>query len=405
MAPNNESSRDSDVAVIGTGIAPLIAASHLISQGKSVLVLNPDFDFFLEDSELPLDPMFPLLADSLKPEKLVQQDAEHVLAELRPLFPGAVETWVTGSQLVPAPRGFHDPDAPHVRQRNRLWIQSELGTSKSASSWSALEDAYVGASDMGLNPRILEGIHAGKKFPGFASSTESYRGLLIPKFCDVDVTRYRNGILEFVRERLGLGRFIVAATQIEPMPGGLRFYSGGKPCTARIEDRVLVFWTPRMTSWVMGQARRAEVEPKLPRGIRLWEQWSLVSRDELDPEVIGTFEDMVVWAELEGNPASEKTGQKPDRLSVLRSGPLLKLGEISDSSWASGESLNALSSLCYDFLKWGQFSIRSMKPRAIFEWPETNQWDFKSSSPRLSIIPGCDGPLVQVVRTAREAAS
>ena len=54
------SPHDSDVALIGTGIAPLIAAAHLISQGKRVLVLNPDFDFFLEDSELPLDPMLPL---------------------------------------------------------------------------------------------------------------------------------------------------------------------------------------------------------------------------------------------------------------------------------------------------------------------------------------------------------
>ena len=49
--------------------------------------------------------------------------------------------------------------------------------------------------------------------------TESYRGLLFPKFCDVDVSSYRNGILEFVRERLGGDRFFVSANQIEPMPG------------------------------------------------------------------------------------------------------------------------------------------------------------------------------------------
>ncbi len=48
---------DSDVALFGTGVAPLVAANHLLVQGKSVLLLNPDWDFFLEDSELPLDPM------------------------------------------------------------------------------------------------------------------------------------------------------------------------------------------------------------------------------------------------------------------------------------------------------------------------------------------------------------
>jgi predicted oxidoreductase len=49
MPPGNfgdNSPFDSDFALIGTGVAPLVAASSLISQGKSVLVLNPDFFFF-----------------------------------------------------------------------------------------------------------------------------------------------------------------------------------------------------------------------------------------------------------------------------------------------------------------------------------------------------------------------
>ena len=33
---------DSDVALLGTGVAPLVAANHLLAQGKSVLLLNPD---------------------------------------------------------------------------------------------------------------------------------------------------------------------------------------------------------------------------------------------------------------------------------------------------------------------------------------------------------------------------
>src|SRR6185437_1821498 len=248
------SPHDCDVALIGTGLAPLVAASHLISQGKTVLVLNPEYDFFLEDSELPLDPMLSLAGKALTPDQLRSQDAELVLRELRPPFPGAVESWNPLSPQGAAQEGFHDPEAPHVRQRVRLWIQPG----------PEIEDTYVGASDAGLNPKILEGLGAVKRFPGFgqaAEGTDGFRGILLPKICDVDVSRYRNGVLEFVRERLGPTRFVVAAAQIEPMPGGLRYYSGGKPFTARIHEQVLVFWTPRMTSWVLAQSKRAETEP------------------------------------------------------------------------------------------------------------------------------------------------
>src|ERR1700722_19873625 len=109
--PLDNSPYDSDVALIGTGLAPLVAASHLISQGKSVLVLNPDFDFFLEDSEMELDPLLPLTTASLDPQRLKANLPEQVHAELRPFFPGAVESWAPG---VPESAGFHDADAPHV---------------------------------------------------------------------------------------------------------------------------------------------------------------------------------------------------------------------------------------------------------------------------------------------------
>src|SRR5436190_17155736 len=101
---------DSDVAVLGTGIAPLIGATHLLTQGKSVLVLNPDRDFFLEDSELPLDPLLPLPSSARISESL----PERALGELRPHFPGAVEFWSSDS----VPSGFHDASAPHVRSRD-----------------------------------------------------------------------------------------------------------------------------------------------------------------------------------------------------------------------------------------------------------------------------------------------
>ena len=87
---------DSDVALLGTGIASLVAANHLLVQGKSVLLLNPDWDFFLEDSELPLDPM---LLKMPSPERIARSSPEFALEQLRPDFPGAIEPDQQCSQI------------------------------------------------------------------------------------------------------------------------------------------------------------------------------------------------------------------------------------------------------------------------------------------------------------------
>ena len=50
----------------------------------------------------------------------------------------------------------------------------------------------------------------------------------------------------------------------------------------------------------------------------------MISRDDLDPEVIGTFSNLVVWAEVEGSPSSAGA---LNRLAVLRAGPLVDVRE------------------------------------------------------------------------------
>src|SRR4051794_28280496 len=133
---------DCDVALLGTGIAPLVAAKHLLSQGKTVLVLNPDRDFFLEDSELPLDPLLPLPG----PERISESLPDRALAELRPHFPGAVEFWSADSAQGQAQAGFHDPTAPHVRSRSRLFVGT-TGIRGRRPSREELEELYVKCSD------------------------------------------------------------------------------------------------------------------------------------------------------------------------------------------------------------------------------------------------------------------
>ena len=144
-----------DVALLGTGVAPLVAASRFIAEGKSVLLLNPEWDYFGENSELSLDPFWPMTSSVLSSSRMGESAPENALDILRPDFPGAIELW-------PKTTGYHDPFAPHVRTRSRLWVQSSdhLGRTQRAGDWDAVEEMYLRASDGGLKPQTFDGILA-----------------------------------------------------------------------------------------------------------------------------------------------------------------------------------------------------------------------------------------------------
>ena len=397
---------DSDVALIGTGVAPLVAASRLLAEGLSVIILNPEWDFFSEDSELPLDPLWPSDAAPLTLERLKNCSAERALEVLRPDFPGAIEAW-------PAKEGFRDISAPHVRSRSRLWLQSldHVSRTNYLKNWEAVEDIYVQTTEAGIKAQILNGLSAVSKFPGISSRTvkaaEEIEGdlkaVLVPKTCDVDVSRYRNGMLEFIQERIGSERMICGASQLDLTSEGVRFHAGGSLKTARLKFGALVYWTPRLTPWVLSQSKRMDAELIHPEGVRLWEEWSLVSSEPLDPSIVGAYEDMAVWAEVEGTPSHLETPIK--RLNVLRAGALIKGSQTATeagNTWASSQSFGALFRLCHEFLKWDGFSVRSMRPRAVFEWRSMHGVQvIRAGDMRARIVSRCDGPLVDAVSAAR----
>ncbi|MEO5970634.1 MAG: hypothetical protein ABIQ95_11960, partial [Bdellovibrionia bacterium] len=165
---------------------------------------------------------------------------------------------------------------------------------------------------------------------------------------------------------------------------------------------------------------------------------SINSREAPDPGVIGMFGDMAVWADFEGTPSFRPRAPKENdlknpklpRLAVLRTGPLKPLSDINSHQaglslnyWASAESFSALSNLCHGFLRWDRFSVRNLRVRALFEWQKSNSdlqnesgaqnaiqsgnaeqpWMLSKGDPPTWIVPGSDGPLVDVVRTARAA--
>ncbi|NDF14537.1 hypothetical protein EB061_04355 [bacterium] len=84
--------RKVDYLLIGTGVAPLLAAQRLTQRGDSVAILNPDTDFFLEDSELPLDLLSFETTNTDLSRRFSNNLPEQVYRDLIPEFPGALET-------------------------------------------------------------------------------------------------------------------------------------------------------------------------------------------------------------------------------------------------------------------------------------------------------------------------
>src|SRR6476659_8537756 len=89
--PSNK--RRTDYLLVGTGVAPLLAAQQLSAKGHEVSILNPDSDFFLENSELPLDLMNFESPTTDISKRFNNNLPEQVYRDLIPEFPGALEMW------------------------------------------------------------------------------------------------------------------------------------------------------------------------------------------------------------------------------------------------------------------------------------------------------------------------
>lgn len=429
---------DIDVTLVGTGVAPLIAANELIQKGKSVLVLNPEWDFFKENSELPLDPFWPT-ESQLSTDQISKSIPRHVVDTLRPDYPGPIEFWTSNThwpgqdKKVDRTDGkdFHDHEAPHVRSRPRLWVTSQDQSyvyRRAEKSWERIEEMYVQALDAGLYPQELDGVLATRYFPGYTNENDQQRdqvkGILVPNLCDVDLDSYRHGLLEYIRDRLGASQVLSDVSQIEMTPTGLSFIHEGSARVVDSKEGVILFWTPGMTSlidrWVEHPEKVFTHETPAPRNVRAWEEWCLNSKVKIEPGIIGSFEDMTVWAQFEGLPdgGSPRNSIHLTRLSVLRGGSTFALSALRDASfgdqWASADSFDALSRLCHEFYGWSRYSIRSMTPRVLFErddyWKSSPRWEVshRSASPDSSyksyIVGGVDGCVFHVAENARKAA-
>ncbi len=385
-----------DYLLIGTGVAPLLAAQKLTGRGDTVAVLNPDTDFFLENSELPLDLLSFETTNTDLSRRFSNNLPEQVYRDLIPEFPGALEIAKEEDLRAGAER-YRVEGAPWIRSRHRLWVAPERGPSR-----DRLEVLYLRALDLGWKPQWLEGVSLAKRFPGFSTrnletrNLDQWVGFVGPRLGDIDVSRYRTGLLEFVRERLGRENVMTSVHLLGSDEKGVRFQrSQGLPSNIQVNRAALYFWTPKLE-----RSLRQNLEKDHPRALKgflesavlqQWEEWDLLSRDPVNPFVVAHLESLRIWAHGEGLPPHQGWNQ----IKVLR--------REKSGSFVGAPSFDELSRLVFDFMGWDRFTVRRMTPRSFYRWNQTTPIEYDTSGIRNLIIPACDGPLHWIAAQVRKA--
>ena len=388
-----------DYLLIGTGAAPLLAAQRLSNRGDTVAILNPDSDFFLENSELPLDLMNFESITSYLSKRFTNNLPEQVYRDLSPEFPGAIELWKGETQQNAG--DFQVEGAPWIHSRYRMWVAPER-----SARVDRLENLYLRMLDLGWKPQWLEGVSLAKRFPGFSSRDLESRdvgnwvGFLGPRFADVDVARYRTGLLEFVRERLGRENIHTSAHILDIDEKGVRFQlATGLPQTLQVGRAVLYVWTPKME-----RILKQNLEKYQPRALaqfqaanekHLWDEWDLLSRDPVNPSVVAHLDGIRVWSHGEGEPPIGGW----NRVKIMRRNfPI-----ATHSNHLLGEqSFQEISRLIFNFLGWERFTVRNMTPRQMYRWHHTSPIEYDSDGVRTLIIHACDGPLHWIAQQVRQ---
>ena len=333
-----------DLICIGTGVAPLLAAAQALEEGRSVWILNPDRDFFRENSELPIDPFYFSETDfnglALRAR---QSDAETIHDKLKPYFPGSFDL-VAGEDSYASATSA----AAAVRSRSRLWATRDRAQA---------EDLALHLQEQDVHFQLAEGVRALRYFPGISSrifsakhfeETEDYTGILMHRLADIDVDRYRLGLLEFMREKLGSEGVFTGVSQLKVEGRDLDFHSPTQGSHKVEFGEIRIFYTPQLESWIDSFAGTLSRHTQWRSFKNLfqpcfWEKWSLISRDPVDQAWVGQFDGMVVWSENRSISVLHKTENHNSAIP-----------------WVSQDSFKNIGNLCHHLLKWERFSLRGV---------------------------------------------
>lgn len=378
---------NSDVVLVGTGVAPLVTARNLIEQGRTVTLLNPDHDFFLENSEFSIDPLLLKSDDDLKAIDLTLSLEDEAFKILSPEYPGAIERYhFQSNEKKPS------IDRPVLKRRQRLWLKS--------TDRPLLESLYLTLDQFDVHTQLLEDTLAVSKFPGFSDSSRKdetynhYLGVLTQFACDIDASRFRRGLLEFLREQKDKVQILCGVDQLAFEKDGLRFIQKGESLRVGKKKPVVFYWTPRLSRWVVTLHEYASIPRSyFPIATQNWSEWTLVSRDPIPLDMVGSLDEFLVYTEHEYLLRVLARGEK----STWNWGIL----DDSATTHGSADSIQAISDLFLKFLKWNRLSVRQFQPRASFEWKEPGFNYLATEQGRFCIVGGVEGFLVRVVKHAK----
>jgi hypothetical protein len=385
-----------DYLLIGTGVAPLLAAQRLSNRGETVAILNPDRDFFLEDSELSQDLLDFQTTNHDLDQRFRNNLPQSVYQELISEFPGAIEFWKDENDSNPYP-SFQVEGAPWIRMRHRMWMTREGG-----NRIERAENLYLQALDGGWKPQWLEGLALAKRMPGMVTKNfesrvqEPWVGFVGPRFGEVDVERYRLGLMEYVQERLGVENILNRAHLLNVDAKGVRYQlSSGLPQNIEVGRSLLFFWTPKLE-----RTLRSLVEQNQPRSsgdfesstdLQRWEEWEILSRDPIPASVVVHFDRTRIWSVGEGQPPVGGWNV----LKVMR--------RADESNQLLGtQSFGELSNLFLNFMGWERFTVRKMATRSLYRWNQTQALQLNVDGVQTQIIRASDGPLHWIAKQVRQ---
>ncbi len=393
-------SHETEFVVLGTGLAPLVVARKLMEQGRDVLVVNPERDFFLEDSEFPIDPVLAPDSRRIDDAWFARHDPEKVFRRLSSIFPGPLD-------MVDLEHRDHAPGTrgESFQIRGQLWVEPRPSQTlgELATHWNDIENFYVKALGAKRSVREVDGAAVGFRFPGANRERfqSTQRALWVAGACELAVDSFRAAMLDFVRERLGPDRLVFQPSQVAFEGDSFRLRREGRVERWRVREGMLVFWTPRLTHWL--EELEWDRWLKAPALLRLWEEWVLNSRDPIGPMTIGCFDNCLVWGE-------------PDPPNALSGGRLhvLRRGETAPFGWgarparprvqaASLHAFEDLSVLCHDFLEWQSFTVAALRPRVIFEAGKSGGPAFaelKAAGVTLTVATDAAGGVAEVCENA-----
>lgn len=372
-----------DCVVIGTGLAPLASAKKLIENGKSVLVLNPDQEFFNENTELPFNPILLNLDDVNLEEKIINQKSEQLFNLLNPEYPGSVDIWPE-SKL-----GFYDRQVPRIFSRERVWV-----TQKNENNQKLLSKNF----------KLIDGIKVAYLIPGASpqklKNSDSLFGVYTQNYADVEVDKYQIGFLRYINEKLSKKDIHYGVWSIDFTKNGLHFHTKDGRFSVLVKGSVHIFWTPRLMSLLSSFLKKHSKEFIDPLGRRPYVQWTLKSKEKINPKYSAVIKNAFLLAKI-----TDDSDENALSLFIKESYLETDYRKAKETLFCGEGTFKKTAQLLEEFLGWQKFTLSNLKVFYCTEWTDKkNQIQIKNHNYKINISKFSDGFIGDVLKTGIQAA-